>query len=542
MKVMGERVSLVERLSAVLANKVDRRGFLARSAIVGSALTVAPTEFLLRPTSAYAAACTCVGANCACGALCCDGFTEFCCSIYGTNACPPGTAVAGWWKADGSGMCGGPRYYMDCNSGCGGCGCGGSGVCPGSCSGTGCGCANGNCNERRAGCNEFRYGQCNQAIACLGPIVCRLVTCIPPWEIEPSCTTAVATDNSTAFHDAPCLHVPTGAVLSATVAEGQLTVTGWARDEDIDGPVTVDIYVDGVFTAEAVANQPHPDAVFGHINHGFTATMAVSDAGHQVCAYALNLGRGTTNPLIGCKTVSPGHTWYYRYALSAGAADIITTYGDPASQPVAGRWHPQAADAPGVFQNGLWHLRDSILSSVPDTVVAFGSPGDIPITGDWNGDGTDTIGVYRNGTFYLRNSLTNGVADLTIPFGNPGDRPVTGDFNGNGTDTIGVYRNGTFYLRNSNTPGPADLTIPFGNPGDVPVTGDFNGDGTDTIGVYRNGTFYLRNSNTPGPADLTIAFGPGGTPLMGKWVVPTGGWVRTSATGPPITDTPAVAH
>jgi hypothetical protein len=540
---MGERATLVERLSAGLASRVGRRSFLARTAIVGSALTVAPADLLLRPTTAYAAVCSCVGENCTCGALCCDGYTEFCCAIYGPNACPPGTAVAGWWKADGSGFCGGPRYYMDCNAGCGGCGCDSSGLCSGACSDTGCGCANGNCNERRAGCNEFRYGQCNQAVPCLGPIVCRLVTCIPPWEIEASCTTTPATDDSTGPHDAPCLHVAIGAIHGAFVTDGVLTVTGWALDPDVNGPIPVNVYVDGAFAASVLANQPWSDGVLEHNGHGFVANVAVSSAAHTVCAYAMNEGPGTTNPFLGCLSVAPALVWNYRYGLSPGVADVTQVFGDPGDLPVAGHWHAGAADSPAAFRDGRWRMRDSLLSTAPDTIINFGTTGDLPVAGDWNGDGTDTVGVYRNGIFYLRNSNTSGVADLTIPFGLPGDHPVTGDWNGAGIDTIGVFRRGVFYLRLSNTPGPADLVIPYGLATDVPVVGDFDGSGNDTIGVYRGGVFYLRNSNTPGPADIVFAYGlPGGAPLTGRWTVAGGGIQRPSSLRQPVPVGPAVAR
>ena len=43
--------------------------------------------------------------------------------MIGTNSCPPGTIAGGWWKADGSSYCAGPRYYIDCNATCR-CGCG----------------------------------------------------------------------------------------------------------------------------------------------------------------------------------------------------------------------------------------------------------------------------------------------------------------------------------------------------------------------------------------------------------------------------------
>ncbi len=56
---------------------------------------------------------------CGCGTTCCSGFTDFCCSVNGGyNYCPTNTVMGGWWKADNSSFCGGPRYYMDCNATC----------------------------------------------------------------------------------------------------------------------------------------------------------------------------------------------------------------------------------------------------------------------------------------------------------------------------------------------------------------------------------------------------------------------------------------
>lgn len=197
---------LVGKLSGLLDARTSRRGFLGKSAMVGTAVVAAPTTFVLKPGSAYAAICNCNGSLCNCGDLCCDGYTEFCCTIYGKNRCPEGTLVAGWWKADGSGFCvGQPRYYVDCNAVCGSCPPDGSGFCSGSCFGCGCGCAQGSCGNRKACCTKFRYGQCNQAVPYLGPIVCRVITCSPPWVWESTCTTTSATDNNTAFHNRPCL-------------------------------------------------------------------------------------------------------------------------------------------------------------------------------------------------------------------------------------------------------------------------------------------------------------------------------------------------
>lgn len=208
----------VERITMKMAySDIDRRGFMQRFTMGAAALLMAPKVFALEPVSAYAAICSCSGQSCNCGSLCCDGYTEFCCTMYGANTCPSGTVPAGWWKADGAGVCDDetgakPRYYLDCNiDDCGTCGCGSRGVCSGGCqtdSDYSCGCGDDNCNNRKSSCTQFRYGQCNADISCLGPIVCRVVTCTPPWIWDNSCTTASATDNNTRFHNRPCLTEP----------------------------------------------------------------------------------------------------------------------------------------------------------------------------------------------------------------------------------------------------------------------------------------------------------------------------------------------
>ncbi len=195
-------VSLTERASAFLDRRSSRRGFLTRSALVGSALTVAGPTYVMRPGTAYAAVCSCVNRSCTCTDLCCDGYTEFCCAIYGDNSCPPDTLLAGWWKVDNSDFCdGAARYYMDCNKQSPACGCGSSGVCRGT--DTTCQCRS--CGNRKDGCTVFRYGNCNNDVACVGPIMCRVVTCTKPWEIDPGCTTVPRTDNNTRYHHRPCL-------------------------------------------------------------------------------------------------------------------------------------------------------------------------------------------------------------------------------------------------------------------------------------------------------------------------------------------------
>ena len=283
---------VIDRLARALERRLDRRGFLARGALGGTALAVAPVDYALRPIDAYAAICRCNNFNCDCNSLCCDGYTEFCCTLNGLNRCPPGSVVAGWWKVDNSNFCGGaPRYYMDCNAGCGTCGCGPGGLCAGSCSGTGCGCALGDCNKRRAGCVQFRYGQCNQQIACVGPIICRLVSCIPPWQIEPTCTTTVAVDEATRFHTGPCLHGGRGSIDVVTRVERGLRIQGWALDPNSAAALQIRVLLNGRLVATGVADRERTDLLpfFPGVgpNHGFDLVVPASPGGHSIEVFAV---------------------------------------------------------------------------------------------------------------------------------------------------------------------------------------------------------------------------------------------------------------
>jgi hypothetical protein len=199
--------ALVARTARALEGRLSRRSLINRSAFVGSAVAVGSgLDLALKPGTAYGAICECANTGCDCSSTCCAGFSEFCCEVSGANWCPANTVMGGWWMADNSSFCGGPRYYMDCNSTCvcaSGCGNGFS-FCEPGCDQTACGCGPLGCNSYVTGCFQFRYGQCNQNDACLGRIVCRVVACVPPWTVDPSCTTAVAVDNSTAEQNEPC--------------------------------------------------------------------------------------------------------------------------------------------------------------------------------------------------------------------------------------------------------------------------------------------------------------------------------------------------
>jgi hypothetical protein len=184
-------------LGAALERRTSRRGVLARAAVAGSALAVAPVRYLVRPESAWAVI---RPRHCPRKAKCNDGYTAFCCEIErGLNTCPANTYVAGWWKCTdykGSGLCHGQgyRYYLDCNR------------VPGHGFPGGCQCAGGHCGGRRVDCNHFRYGQCNAQVGGQTEVVCRLVICQHPAEVAGlNCNSTEKVDNKTCKHEAGCL-------------------------------------------------------------------------------------------------------------------------------------------------------------------------------------------------------------------------------------------------------------------------------------------------------------------------------------------------
>jgi hypothetical protein len=424
---------MTDAASGFLAGRIGRRTLLSRAAMAGSALTVAPKDFLLKPVSAYGAICTCAGGtSCDCGAACCDGYTEFCCNITGANSCPPGAVIAGWWKADGSGLCvdsgvDRPRYYMDCNAAAAGpCGPGGVTTATTQCS---CGCRDGSCNNRRQCCVAFRYGQCHNEIPCLGPIVCRVVSCTPPWQLEPTCSTVVATDNFTRFQTAPCLAPPPPPPPSGSlplVAGNGAWYRSWSRRSNDFG-----------------GQQP----------------FAYGSPGDTVLSGDWN-GDGVWSP-----GVVIGNVWHLRNTNSTGYGDVAFVYGDPGDTKFVGDWTGSGRMTPGVVRGNVWHLRNSNTSGDADISFVYGDPGDVKLVGDWTGSGVFTPGVVKDGNrWFLRTRNSSGYSDIYFQYGDPGDIPIVGDWNNDGIMSPGVIRGNRWLLRNSNTSGDHEIELVFDAP------------------------------------------------------------------------------
>jgi hypothetical protein len=333
-------MTVLDRVVTGVANRLaardSRRSFLVKTAVVGSALATNPVRYLLKPGTAYAQVC---GPESDCN----SGWTVFCCSINnGKNVCPPNTIPAGWWKADNSSFCvGGPRYYVDCNASCGSCGCGASGICSPNCLTCQCHCGTNGCDRRRVCCNQFRYGQCHQEVPCVGPVVCRTVSCVPPWLFEPSCSTTPATANQTAQHTAPCNDTPASVFAFGTAVNrgqppGGLRAPITAMEATGDGRGYWLVAADGgIFsfgnapflgsTGNLRLNRPIVDFAVTPLGDGYW--LAGSDGGVFSFGKARFFGStgniGLTQPVVGMAATPTGRG-YWLVAADGG----IFCFGD----------------------------------------------------------------------------------------------------------------------------------------------------------------------------------------------------------------------
>jgi hypothetical protein len=329
---------------------------------------------------------------------------------------------------------------MDCHqSDCGGASCGSSGTCGNEHVDCACHCTLDRCDLWKTCCTRFRYGQCNQQIECVGPIICRVVTCVPPWEWDTTCTHTDARDDTTAVHDSACLRPPLGPYFARP---GVVRANTWLlRGELSGGPVQQS------FTLGVAGDVP----LMADWTGAGVATAAV--------VRGTRFGTADRTAL----------TWYLRQMEGPGQPDLIFDYGQPGDVPVAGDWTGSRVHTVGVVRGNQWLLRTRNSPGAPDISFTFGEPGDIPVVGDWDGDGRDGIGVVRGDRWLLRNTPTAGPPDHDFRFGPASGVPVVGDWDGNGTDGPGRFDAGRWMLRSALSDGPSQVEFTYGSAGDSPV-------------------------------------------------------------------------
>jgi hypothetical protein len=171
---------------------------------------------------------------------------------------------------------------------------------------------------------------------------------------------------------------PLGAIESVSnVGVGVARVQGWAGDPEGDGPVTVDVRVDGVPVPATVANLARPGlgALYPPWSdaHGFDVSVSALGSGvHSVCVRVRNLGRGADTDL-GCRSVAIGGAPFGNLeGISVSGPGVATASGwaiDPdAVDPI--QVHVYAVGPGGVRSVGV--VADGSRSDVGAAYPGFG--------------------------------------------------------------------------------------------------------------------------------------------------------------------------
>jgi hypothetical protein len=104
---------------------------------------------------------------------------------------------------------------------------------------------------------------------------------------------------------------PYGSLDVVSPSPAGLLVQGWSVDPDTASPISVQVYLDGAFATTVTASGDRPDVAtaypgYGSL-HGYDVTVPAGPGLHTICAYAINTGPGTSNPLLACRQVTePG--------------------------------------------------------------------------------------------------------------------------------------------------------------------------------------------------------------------------------------------
>jgi hypothetical protein len=110
---------------------------------------------------------------------------------------------------------------------------------------------------------------------------------------------------------------PYGSLDSISAIPGGIRVQGWAIDPDTATPISVQVqrddsrYPNTLYVTTVTASGDRPDVAAAHPGygapHGYDVTVPATSGSHSVCVSAINTSAGTSNTLLGCRTVTePG--------------------------------------------------------------------------------------------------------------------------------------------------------------------------------------------------------------------------------------------
>ncbi len=159
---------------------------------------------------------------------------------------------------------------------------------------------------------------------------------------------------------------PFGAVDTVTRVPGGVSVSGWAIDPDTTDAVDVHVYA-GSRGVPVKASAARPDIAAAHPvyggGHGFSVTVPANAGPQDVCAYAINVGTGSTT-LLRCQRIDvrtspvagiertrqvPGGVRFEGWALDPDTADPIDVHAYVGSTGAATRANGAREDIARAF-------------------------------------------------------------------------------------------------------------------------------------------------------------------------------------------------
>ena len=217
----------------------------------------------------------------------------------------------------------------------------------------------------------------------------------------------------------PTFQTPTGSLDAVTAHEEQLTIEGWAFDPDEPTSVlAVHLYVDGVLRSGVGAHRPRADVAAAYPGvgpaHGFRAVLPAAAGTREVCAYAINVGKGTVNTGLGCRRVSVRPVSH----LPHGSLDRVSVLGhkvgfsgwtfdrDSATEPLAVHLYLDGRFAVAVRAAGQ---RDDVAEHFLGVGPLHGFAGELPVT-----PGQHRLCAYAINVGAGSGNPSLGCSDLTV--------------------------------------------------------------------------------------------------------------------------------
>lgn len=137
-------------------------------------------------------------------------------------------------------------------------------------------------------------------------------------------------------------HAPYGSFDVFRYSAQGVEIGGWAVDPDVDTPVSLHVYINGVFRSQISADVYH-DAAAGVPSgrNAFSRTFALGSGRNEICVWALNQGPGSVAQIGRCETVPGDGSPIGSFEGAMGTANGIVVNGwvfDPDSSG-GGRFH-----------------------------------------------------------------------------------------------------------------------------------------------------------------------------------------------------------